>query len=164
MKTLLLIRHAKSSWATLGEMDFDRPLNERGKKDAIEMGEHLFKENIVIARFVSSPAKRASKTCKAFIKAYHKKEDEIVFIDKLYHASESAFESVIHGLDEKDDSVAIFSHNPGITAFANSLCTPKTFIEMPTCAVFAVQAAVDSWTLFDSAEKQFLFFKSPKEQ
>lgn len=164
MKTLILVRHAKSSWASIGQLDFDRPLNDRGKKDAVGMGQELYNENIQIDLFVSSPAKRARKTCKAFVEAYNKNTNDIVFIDKLYHASTAVFDNVINTLDDKDNVVAIFSHNPGITEFASSLCSDKPIVDMPTCGVFAVQAAANSWLEFESAKKKFLFFKTPKGQ
>jgi phosphohistidine phosphatase len=162
MKTLILVRHAKSSWASIGQLDFDRPLNDRGKKDAAAMGEELFNENIQIDLFVSSPAKRARKTCKAFVEAYDKNINDIVFIEKLYHATKAVFYDVINTLDNKENIVAIFSHNPGITEFASSLCSDRPIVDMPTCGAFAVQAAVNSWLEFESATKKFLFFKTPK--
>ncbi len=162
MKTLILIRHAKSSWASIGQLDFDRPLNDRGKKDAAAMGQELFNENIQIDLFVSSPAKRARKTCKAFVEGYNKNTNDILFIDKLYHAPTAVFDDVINTLDDKDNVVAIFSHNPGITEFASSLCSDKPIVDMPTCGVFAVQADINSWLEFESAKKKFLFFKTPK--
>ena len=90
MKTLLIIRHAKSSWDDFSIKDFDRPLNERGKKDAPMMAKRLLKKNISIDTFISSPAKRARKTAEAFVKEY-KEKDQLFFFDELYLAGPSNF-------------------------------------------------------------------------
>jgi phosphohistidine phosphatase len=161
MKTLLLVRHAKSSWDAPGLSDFDRPLNERGKKDAPEMAKRLKDKNINIDLFVSSPAKRAKKTAKYFAEAFDIKKDGIQFVDNLYLASSSAFRETIIDLNDKKNVVAIFSHNPGITEFANAL-TNVRIDDMPTCGVFALHIDTDSWSDFENAEKKFLFFDYPK--
>jgi phosphohistidine phosphatase len=160
MKTLLLVRHAKSSWDAPGLSDIDRPLNERGKKDAPEMAKRL-KEKINIDLFVSSPAKRARKTAKLFADEYDVKKEAIQLVQDLYLATQPAFQKTVQELNEKNNVVAVFSHNPGITEFANSL-TNVRIDDMPTCSVFAVYADTDTWTDFDSAEKKFLFFDYPK--
>lgn len=164
MKTLLLIRHAKSSWANLGETDFDRSLNDRGKREAVEMAEKLVSHSIKINAFVSSTAKRARKTCKAFLEAYGKKTEDMILVEKLYHPAPHAFYEVIKELNDGDDNVAIFSHNPGITEFVSTVCGKVRIVDMPTCGVFAVEADIESWKDFEKAEKSFLFFKYPKEQ
>ena len=77
-KTLLIIRHAKSSWDAAGTLtDFERPLNERGKKDAPEMAARLKKRNIKVDAFISSPAKRAKKTAELFCAALHHPSESI---------------------------------------------------------------------------------------
>ncbi len=163
MKKLIVVRHAKSSWADMGQSDFDRPLNERGKKDAPEMAERLLKDKIVIDAFVSSPAKRAKRTCKAFAEAYGVEKDDISFVEHLYHAPAPVFYEAIKGFNDGNNSVAVFAHNPGITDFVNSLCNDVHIDNMPTCGVFSVEADVASWKDFEGAEKRFLFFKYPKE-
>src|SRR2546423_3333864 len=160
MKTLLLIRHAKSSWDQPGVDDFDRPLNERGKKDAPEMAKRLKDKKIHIDLFVSSPAKRARRTARFFAKEWDVKKDEIKLVDGLYMAGPSAFLKAIEDLDNKKDSVALFAHNPGITELAN-LLTNVHIDDMPTCSVFAVQADTNSWQEFKNAGKKFIFFDYP---
>lgn len=162
MKTIYMVRHAKSSWGDFTTPDFDRPLNERGKRDAPEMGKRLLDKKIRIDAFVSSPAKRAKSTCKAFCKVYNRDKDEIIFIDELYHASVETFNKVVSGLDNKLNSVAIFSHNPGITDFVNMLVQDVHIDNMPTCAVFAVELKTDRWEDFLTAEKTLLFVDYPK--
>jgi phosphohistidine phosphatase len=162
MKTLIMVRHAKSSWANFGEPDFDRSLNERGKADAPEMAKRLKKHSIKVGSFISSPAKRARMTCKAFCEVFSYEKDDIIYIDKLYHAAAPTFFEVIKEMPTDEDVVAIFSHNPGITDFVNQLCKDVFIDNMPTCAVFAVQADVDSWNDFEKAERKFLFLDYPK--
>ncbi len=161
MKTLLIIRHAKSSWDSTDRSDFDRPLNDRGKRDAPLMAGRLIKAGLTIDRFVSSPAKRARQTAEFFIGAFGKKEKEILFIPELYHATLDIFKTVVAGLDDQNDVVALFSHNPGITAFANILSSVR-LDNMPTCAVFAVKSPAAHWSEFLSAGPQFWFFDYPK--
>jgi len=162
MKTLIVVRHAKSSWANIGERDFDRNLNDRGKEDAPAMAEKLLHTKIKVDAFVSSPAKRTCKTAKAFIEAFGKTKKEIILIDDLYNAPSEIFYETVNGLNDEYEAVAVFGHNPGITDFVNTLC--NTHIdEMPTCSMFAVQIPITSWMNFKDAEKEFLFFKFPKE-
>lgn len=161
MKTLLLIRHAKSSWDNAILNDRDRPLNDRGKRDAPEMARRLISNGVVIDRFISSPARRARKTAELFIKEYGRKEEEILFIPELYHPDIGNFNDVIAILDDKYNHVAIFSHNPGITAFINTLDSVH-LDNMPTCGVFAVSSRAASWSVFLKTPKDFLFFDYPK--
>jgi phosphohistidine phosphatase len=161
MKTLILVRHAKSDWSEAGMSDIDRPLNERGKKDAPEMAKRLRKKGLKIDGFVSSPAKRALRTARFFAEEFDRKKDEIQVEKSLYGALPSQFEQVIAMLQDKEDTVAIFSHNPGITEYVNTLCEVHTD-NMPTCGIFALQATVEKWQDFTKAEKKFLFYDYPK--
>lgn len=163
MKTLLIIRHAKSSWADGGISDTDRPLNDRGKKDAPAMARRLIKAGLSIDRLVSSPAKRARQTAELFLRAFGLKEKKLRLAPELYDAAQADFEEVVDGLDDDDDTVAIFSHNPGITNFVNSL-TAVRLDNMPTCAVFAVKSDVKHWKDFRAAGPQFGFFDYPKSE
>jgi phosphohistidine phosphatase len=163
MKTLILVRHAKSSHSFGVSSDFDRPLNDRGFREASEMGKKLFKKNTRIDQFVSSPATRAKTTAELFVAEYDRKLKEILFVPSLYHADPDAFYEIVGNLDDAYDHVALFSHNPGITDFAGSL-TSAHIAHMPTSSVFAVTAPVDSWKDFSSAEKSFLFFYKPEEK
>lgn len=161
-KTLLIVRHAKSSWDIGTLNDFERPLNDRGKKDAPVMAQRLADKKIEINAFVSSPAKRAKKTAEIFAEAYGKKQDEIVFVTMLYNAAVEDFYEVAGHLNDSFNTVAIFSHNPGITAFVNTLTEVRDIDNMPTCGVFAVKVHLSKWTDFKKAKKEFLFFDYPK--
>jgi phosphohistidine phosphatase len=161
MKYLLLIRHAKSDWNDPLLKDFDRPLNERGRKDAPVMAKRLVDKKIKIDAFISSPAKRAKKTAELFVKEFDANKKDIIFFDELYLADPSVFFDVIDKIRDKYDSIAVFSHNPGITEFANQLAQVRVD-DMPTCSIFAVRVDIKKWTAFRDGEKEFWFFDYPK--
>ncbi|HPZ25585.1 MAG TPA: histidine phosphatase family protein [Kaistella sp.] len=157
MKTLILVRHAKSDWPENTD-DFDRPLAERGLEDAVKMSKFLKDNKIEIQKFVSSPAVRALNTCKIFNQTY---DIEIDTNQKLYNPSERNFESVIYDLENDVNSVAMFSHNNGISNFANSM-SDDVFM-FPTCGVAGFQIETDSWSDFENAKKKLVFFYEPKK-
>ena len=161
MKQLLIIRHAKSSWDIGVLNDFDRALNDRGQRDAPIMANKLIDKNIAIDLFVSSTAKRAFTTATLFATAYKKTEKDILKVDELYHAVPNIFYKTIASLDDIYNSVALFSHNPGITDFVNEL-TKTRIDDMPTCGIFAIKIDTDLWANFAKAKKEFWFFDYPK--
>ena len=161
MKHLILVRHAKSSWESGAASDFERPLNDRGKRDAPMMAQRLRDKKINIDTFISSPAKWAKKTAIAFAEVYKKEKDDIIFKEALYGALPESFYEIISEIDDKAEIVAIFSHNPGITDFANEL-TKATIDDLPTCGIFALSVKADKWSDFRNAEKEFLFADYPK--
>jgi phosphohistidine phosphatase len=161
VKQLILIRHAKSDWANAGLDDFDRPLNDRGKRDAPLMVQRLIDKKVKIDAFISSPAKRAAKTAKIFVDGYGRDKDDLLFKEELYLAAPATFFSVIEKIDDAYNSVAIFSHNNGLTDFAN-LLTDARIDNIPTCGIFAVTIDSDSWSDFRTAKKEFWFFDYPK--
>jgi len=162
-RTLVLIRHAKSSWAEALQADFDRPLNERGKEDAPEMGKRLKKMGIVPDLIVASKAKRAAQTAKHIAKELHYETDNIKWVEKLYHCSPSVFEEVIGELDKDVKTVFIVAHNPGITQFANELSHDFSIDNMPTCGVVGAHVHLDKWEEFETAKKQVFLFEYPKK-
>ena len=161
MKELLVIRHAKSSWANLGQDDFDRPLNERGIKDAPEMARRIIARSIMIDTFISSTAKRALYTATCFAEAFHKSVNDINQKQELYHAPSERYYQVIKKINPLMNTVAIFAHNPGITDFVNSLKIIH-LDNMPTCGVFAVKLHTTEWSEFNTCKKDFWFFDYPK--
>lgn len=163
MKTLLLIRHAKSSWDNSILSDFERPLNERGKQDAPMMAKRIKDKKIEIDAFVSSPAKRAKKTAELFMHEFDIKGKKLVLVPSLYEASLNNFYDVVENLNYKDDIIALFAHNPGITDFVNSLECSSVY-NMPTCAVYALKIKIKNWNDFKEAEKELLFFDYPKNE
>jgi phosphohistidine phosphatase len=142
--------------------DFDRPLNERGKKDAPKMANRLIAKKYAIDAFVSSPALRAKTTAILFAKEFDVLSDEIIFVPELYHAPAEMFFEVIKQLPNELKAVAVFSHNPGITNFVNRLTGSMRIDDMPTCSVFAVTYS-GNWNDFEKGKKEFLFFDWPQK-
>ena len=163
MKTLLLIRHAKSSWSEARQPDFERTLTDSGKSDARLMALRVKEKSLKITLFVSSPAKRARKTAKIFMEEFGERKENLLTIPSLYQASVKDFYRVVENLAPKEETAAIFAHNPGITDFINSLeCSPV--YNMPTCAVFALKIKTTDWKEMEVADKEFLFFDYPKSR
>ncbi len=143
--------------------DFDRPLNDRGNHDAPMMAKKMVKRNIKIDTFISSPANRAFTTAVFFAKDFDQKQKQIIQVPELYEAVADVFYKVVCKIDPSTKTAALFSHNPGITDFANSL-TKVRLDNIPTCGVFAVKADIKSWADFTEAEKEFWFFDCPKAE
>ena len=160
MKTIILIRHAKSSWGSPTLQDFDRPLNERGLHDAPIMAKRLHERIPSIDAFITSPAKRALTTATFFAAEFNKK-NEIIQLPKLYEPTVNVFYQVIQNADNNWDTIALFAHNPGISEFVNEL-TSTRIDNMPTCGIFVVNPETDDWQSFKKANKKFSFFDSPK--
>jgi phosphohistidine phosphatase len=159
MKTLILVRHAKSDWP-INTDDLDRPLSERGHQDAPKMAKFLKSNEVKIDVFVTSPAKRTITTCRYFAEVFENKN--IKKIEELYNASSTEFLEVIENLDNSIENVALFSHNNGITYFANAL-TNENIEHMPTCSVVSIKIDTENWAEFKKAPKEFLYFHKPKE-
>ena len=163
MIRLFLVRHAKSSWDDPSLDDIDRPLNERGKKNAPEMGIRLRKQGIKPDLLISSPAKRAFTTAKKISEEIGYPKKDIQIDDRLYHGSSNSMISVIQSLNEKVNSVMIFGHNPGFTDFANMLCGINIY-NIPTAGIVAIDFSVDSWSEVDYNMGELVFFDYPKKQ
>ena len=161
MKQLLIIRHAKSSWDFSDLSDFNRALNDRGHRDAPAMAKRMLAKPVPLDAIVSSPAKRALSTATYFAEVNHFKAEDIITVPELYHAAVNTFYDTISKLDNKLYTVAIFSHNPGITEFINELTT-TTIDNMPTCGIYAVKIKTGNWKNFKKADKEFWFFDYPK--
>lgn len=160
-KTLIVVRHAKSSWDKGVASDFDRPLNDRGKRDAPEIAQLIYSKGHDIDAFVSSPALRALSTAKLFCDAWKFAREKIILIPELYHAAPKTLFDTVEKLDDRFNTVALFSHNPGITEFVNQLMDGMNMDNMPTCGAFAVTAPIEHWRDFRKAGKSFLFFYYP---
>jgi phosphohistidine phosphatase len=163
MKTLLVIRHAKSSWDEEGLSDFDRPLNERGKRDAPEMAKRLKEKGINPDIIVSSPAKRAFSTARRMAKVFDYDKDKIKTDRRLYHADSGTIITVLREVKDKHNLVMIFGHNPGLTDFVNSLLSNNSMIDnVPTCGVVAFSLEIDNWKELKTKSGKMLFFDYPK--
>lgn len=130
-KRIYFIRHAKSSWKDHLMTDHDRPLDERGLRDAPFMAKLLKEEGYAIDRIVSSTANRARSTASFFAKELG---IETQLEKQLYHGEPDDYIDVIHLQLEKVSTLALFGHNPGITYLANIL-KPNITDNIPTCGI-----------------------------
>ena len=142
MKSLLILRHAKSSWSHPGLSDHDRPLNKRGKRDAPRMGKLLLDEDLLPDLIISSTAKRARKTASRVVKAsgYGGK---VVKARDLYHAFPEDYVSVLRKLAAKNKCVMIVAHNPGLEELLETLTGQAE--RLPTAALAQVSLPIDRW-------------------
>jgi len=150
MKSLLILRHAKSSWKHPELTDHDRPLNKRGKRDAPRMGKILRSEHLIPEAIISSTAARAHVTAEAVAKASGYK-GKIVLIHSLYAAGPEAYLKVLHELSDHYKRVLVVGHNPGLEELLE-MFTDETQI-MPTCTLAHVKFSIDSWIELDFKTK-----------
>ncbi len=162
MKNIFIVRHAKSE-KKLGGTDFERPLNKKGESDALMMSKRLLDSKIKVDALISSPALRTKKTAILFSETLEIPVTDIIFNAALYDARAELFYKVIADCADNFTAIAIFSHNPGVSDFVNSLNTEVTIENMPTCSIFAIQADIANWTNFFKAKKKCLFFITPKK-
>jgi len=161
MKTLTLLRHAKSSWDDPALDDFDRPLNPRGRRDAPEMGRRLKARGEIPDLIVSSPARRALATARMVAREVGIPEDRIIEEPALYHAGPGRIMSVVRSLESMADHLMLVGHNPGFNDVANSL-TDSRVDNLPTAAVFQVVFDVDDWSEVATGQGRLVRFDCPK--
>ncbi|HTF17961.1 MAG TPA: histidine phosphatase family protein [Chryseolinea sp.] len=165
MKTLYVIRHAKSSWDVKTLDDIERPLNERGKRDAPRMGKRLKEKEIHPDLIISSPAKRAFATAKKIAKILKYPRDSIKVEKKLYDGDEDSMLAALSKLKDKHNVVIMFGHNPGLTDFVNSIMSEELDIDnVPTCGVVAFQFQAERWDQVTWGTGKMLFFDYPKSR
>ena len=148
MKTLTLLRHAKSSWKDQNLTDRERPLNKRGKRDAPVMGNRMFKAGIRPSLIVSSPAVRAWKTARIVARELNYPLEFLQRDDNLYLASLDDLIDVVAAQDQSFNSLMLVAHNPGMTDFANYL-SPGLTNNLPTAGVVSVLIDGDDWLLYE---------------
>jgi len=160
MKTLLLIRHAKSDW-NQDLPDFDRPLNKRGTKDAPMMAKRLLDQGISPQLFISSPANRALTTARAFAHVLHYPMQNIQEQPSIYEAHHLDLLQVVNAIPNNFHSAALFGHNPGISLFAHYLCA-DAYMDFPTAAILCLTFKTDNWAEISSDTAKLNWFSYPK--
>lgn len=164
MKRLILIRHAKSSWDYPMLADFDRPLNPRGRRDAPVMAQRLQALLAPPFRMVASPALRALTTAQIFAETFAVPEAQIHIEPRIYEATPGTLLHLINSLDEADEQVLMFGHNPGFTDIAQLLASaPLPFIELPTCGIAVLAFDVAQWRDIVPGDAELQAFRCPKE-
>ncbi|MFC1814221.1 histidine phosphatase family protein [Thermodesulfobacteriota bacterium] len=162
MKTIILVRHAKSSWKDPSLNDFDRPLNKRGKRNAPFMGQKLKEGNISPDLILSSPAKRARKTASVIAKTIGYPKKKIVLNPNMYHCSGWYLFEMMRNQDDKNDAIMIFGHNPGFNDFADLLLERNPVYNIPTTGIYCIRFNVDSWKEIQEGKGESVFFDYPK--
>ena len=162
MKKLYIIRHAKSSWKHPNLPDIDRPLNNRGRRDAPFMGQVLKKMNINPDLIISSPAKRAQKTANLLAKALDYPKEKIGIQPDIYHGGVMDMVSVIQKIDDKYQEVFFIGHNPYISELADHL-TGARIDNMPTCSIAGIDFKLTHWKEIDEGKGTLSFFEYPKK-
>lgn len=160
MKTLYLIRHAKSDWYKEVQ-DFERPLNERGMKDAPRMGKYLYNENVKPDSIISSDANRAISTARLIANELDYDLNEILAISNLYHANPKTILREIWKVSNDCNSLFVFGHNPGISGLVEYLT--DEYIELKTCCVAKITFDLDDWNALVSGTGVLNKVISPKE-
>ena len=144
MKTLYIVRHAKSAWSYQSIEDIDRPLKERGINDAHLLSKHLAKKIIKPDVFVSSSANRALHTAIIFCDNFKYPLSNLQIKRQLYNFSDGYLTKVVNALDDNFDSAIIFSHDHGINTFVNKFGN-KPIAHVPTCGVIGIEFKDKHW-------------------
>lgn len=161
-KKLIFIRHAKSSWKDPDLTDYERPLNERGLRDAPFMAELLSKKINKIDLIITSGAERALKTSKEFQKVFNLDDKYFIINDDIYYGMDEALFNIIKNIDDKYSNVLLFGHNPALTAVCNYL-SDKSLYNIPTCGIVQLDYFGESWQNITKKIFKFDSFEFPKK-
>ncbi len=159
MKTLLVLRHAKSNWENTDVSDFDRSLNTRGIETAPKVGLNLKKKKLQIDLILSSPAKRAKQTA-ILVKETAEINAQIKYEEKIYEASSLRLSQIIAKIDDKHETVLLVGHNPGIEDLVRLLSGEiKAF---PTAALAKITLKIKKWSDISKNCGELDFLMTPK--
>jgi phosphohistidine phosphatase len=163
MKKLILVRHAKSNWGDASISDHDRSLNERGLRNAPEMGKRLVKNGIKPQQILASSASRAQETARLIAAELDFSEGDILSESRLYEAQVTDWLEVIGELDDRWTSVMCIGHNPGVSDLAAGVFgQPVT--DVPTCAVLTLDFAATYWSEVPSSIPAAADYDYPKKK
>jgi len=163
MKTLYLMRHAKSSWSFDDLTDEQRPLNGRGRDDAPLMGQALAKRNIKLDLILSSGAVRAMTTAALVAKELDYLPEQIEVRPEIYHAAVGTLLDIVRSCPDAAQSVLLVGHNNTISEFVDMLSPDALHEEMPTAGIVCLHFQTDSWATADRANCEFYFFDRPRD-
>ena len=162
MKTVYLVRHAKSSWDHPDLRDIERPLNERGLRDAPLMAKVLKSKGVKPDAIISSPAVRALTTASFFKIELGLEGEDLLVRDEIYEAIPMTILTLLKLLPEDYEKVLIFGHNPTFTSVANMFS--KDYIsDIPTCGIVEIQMEVDHWQDFNGKKGKVTGYYYPKQ-
>lgn len=161
MKIVSAVRHAKSDWTT-GLPDIERPLNNRGLRNAPAMGRRLLQRSVSPDLLIASPATRAHGTAKLIATELRYSLDEVQIVHELYGADTATFLAILSGLSDDIGHVMVFSHNPGVTNFVNRTASAE-IANIPTCGVVELEFPIESWSEIGSSQGTVIHFDYPKK-
>ena len=160
MKKLYIIRHAKSSWKDISLNDFDRPLTQRGRNDALLMANKLIELNISPDLIISSPSKRTKCTVD-IITTQMGYTNEIIYEDKIYESNMITLKNVIKNINNSKNVVFLVGHNPGLNMLAEDLFG---FLKnIATTGIIAIEFDCESWSEISSKNSRFIEYMYPKK-
>lgn len=167
MPTLYLMRHAKSDWHSAAQADFDRPLNQRGAKDAVRMGQWLAVQGLRPEVLLASPAQRARQTVLAVAETLGNKDSEVVFKQDLYLADRATLLNILRTIPDTTDSVLLVAHNPGLDELVQWLASePPPLSEsgkLMTTAAIAVFELPAGWAKLQRGGTRLQQLQRPRE-
>jgi phosphohistidine phosphatase len=152
MFRLTLVRHAKTEPAYAGQEDWDRALEPRGLRDAVEMARRLKDRAPKPEKILTSPAVRAITTATIMSRELGVAGSKIVPDERLYLGSPKRMLAVVQELGGTAKHLMVVGHNPGITEFADELCCERSIDNMPTCAVFTMEFDLEDWRELEVAQ------------
>ena len=161
MKTIVLIRHAKSSWKDATLPDLDRPLNRRGRLNAPEMGRRLQEQPVSLKRVFSSPAVRAMETAEWLMPSLGLSPAKLEVVTPLYTFNYEDILAWLRSLDRDADRFALICHNPAITDMVNFLALMQ-IDKIPTCGIALLQIDVNHWQDLGAGMAELSYFGFPK--
>ena len=160
MKTLLLLRHAKSSWKDTSVKDFDRPLNQRGLKAAPAIGRLMRKRKLQPELVLSSPAERARQTTQLVLEAAGLKT-EVRYDERIYEASAARLFEIVSQIDEEAGMVMMVGHNPGFEELLETLTGEAS--SLSTAALACIELDSEKWSKVKAGENRLAWLVKPKE-
>lgn len=163
LKTLYIVRHAKSSWDYEGISDLDRPLKLKGIRDAYEMARRVKIECQFPDLLISSPAIRALHTAEIFTRVLELNHNKLCIDEKIYGSGLGVIKKLLSDQDESIKRLMIFGHNPDFSELATIL-SGKPYIELPTCGVVRFDFEVSQWALISSKNMKNMILDSPKKE
>ncbi|MFY0593527.1 SixA phosphatase family protein [Roseivirga sp.] len=163
MKTLFIVRHAKSSWKHPYLSDFERPLNGRGKRDLPDMTNRFSETDYMVDLMLTSPAARALTTAKAFSDKLNMGNEQFLLKENFYHASTRTIRNELAQVSDKADSVMIFGHNPGLTSLIETLSDFNLY-NLPTCAICGICFEIGTWKEILYSTGQKIYYDYPKSK
>jgi phosphohistidine phosphatase len=161
-KQLILMRHAKSSWKDSELGDFDRPLADRGERDAPRMGARLEARGARPALLLTSSAKRARRTAKLVARELDYPVERLQEAESLYLATPGAILDVVAAQSDGAACILLVGHNPGLTELVNELLPGLGLDNLPTGGVVAIDLDVARWSEVRGARGRLAYYDFPK--